>query len=77
MSKIDINKDEKEAEIVIKRAMHEHETVRKELKSMVFKTITELKNNSKSSNQAIALKEIRRKLDASVISNEEIGSAIR
>ena len=62
MSKIDINKDERDAEATIKRAMGENLEVGKEQKKIVFKVITELKNKSKSSSGAITLKEIRKKL---------------
>ena len=62
---------------MIKRAMNEPEAVRKEQKSLVFKTITEINNHSRMNSKAISLKDIRRKLDENVISNEEIGAAIK
>ena len=69
MSKIDINKDEKEAEIVIKRAMNQKGSVKKQLKAMVFKAIVNLKNNLKTDNGAISLRDIRKKLETNLISN--------
>lgn len=77
MSKIDIHKDERDAEAVIKRAMSQKITVKKEQKSMVFRAITELKNSLKTEQGSISIKEIRRKLDTKQISNEDIGAAIR
>ena len=78
MSKIDIHKDEREAENVIKRAMEQDHktTVKKEQRSMVFRAVTELKNSLKTEQGAITLREIRRKLDMKQISNEEIGAAL-
>ena len=69
MSKIDINKDEKEAQIVIKRAMNQKGSVKKQLKAMVFKAIVNLKNNLKTDNGAISLRDIRKKLETNLISN--------
>lgn len=77
MSKIDIHKDERQAEVVIKRAMEQIKTVKKEQRSMVFRAVTELKNALKTDQGAITLREIRKKLDSKQISNEEIGAAIR
>jgi len=56
MSKIDINKDERDAEDVIKKAMSQSPTVKKQQKSMVFRAITELKNNLKVAGGAITLR---------------------
>lgn len=79
MSKIDIHKDEKEAEAIIKRAMksqpHDIE-VPKEKKSIVFRAITEIKNHLKTDKGHITLKEVRKKVDAKQISNEEMGVII-
>ena len=69
MSKIDIHKDERDAETVIKRAMEQKNTVKKEQRSMVFRAVTELKNSLKTEQGAITLREIRRKLDMKQISN--------
>jgi len=62
---------------VIKRAMEQIKTVKKEQRSMVFRAVTELKNALKTDQGAITLREIRKKLDSKQISNEEIGAAIR
>lgn len=79
MSKIDINRDEKEAEAVIKRSMAGTNIteLKKEQKSLVFKAITELKNRSKSDKGAISLKDLRKKIVEGLVSNEEIGIAIK
>lgn len=71
MSKIDINRDEKEAEAVIKRAMAGTTDfeLKKTQKSLVFKAIAELKNKSKVNKGGISLKDLREKLDESLISN--------
>lgn len=56
MSKIDIHKDERQAEVVIKRAMEQIKTVKKEQRSMVFRAVTELKNALKTDQGAITLR---------------------
>ena len=58
MSKIDIHKDEKEAEAVIKRAMTAQSPVNipKEKRSLVFRAITELKKQLKTDKGHITLK---------------------
>jgi len=59
MSKIDINKDEREAERIIRQAMSQDKVVTKEHKSMVFRAINELNRNQKVAGGAITIREIR------------------
>ncbi|MCB0369537.1 MAG: hypothetical protein KDD45_08835 [Bdellovibrionales bacterium] len=56
MSKIDINKDEREAEIVIKRAMNQGGEVKNDLVKLVIKTIVDMKNKMRNDNSGIPLK---------------------
>ena len=49
----------------------------REQKSVVFKALTELKHHLKTNKGAISLKDLRKKVDSKVVSNEEIGLAIR
>lgn len=77
MSKIDINKDEREAERIIKLAMSQDNIATKEHNSMVYRAINELSRSLKMAGGAITIREIRKKLDKKDISNEEIGAAIQ
>lgn len=72
VAKIDLNKDEKEAEQMIKRAMNVMEAQKKlgrTQKAAVFKALTDLNARSKSTKGAISLKEIRAKVDPNVVSS--------
>ena len=77
MSKIDINKDEREAERIIRLAMSKDSAVTKEHKSMVYRAINELNRSMKVAGGAITIKELRKKLDQKEIGNEEIGAALQ
>lgn len=73
MSKIDINKDDKDAEAIIKRAITEKVKVTKEQKSAVFKALTQLKNSHKGDKGSFTLNELRKKVN---LSPQEIGAAL-
>lgn len=74
MSKIDINQDDREAEKVMKRAMGQEGEVKKEVRSAVFRAISDLNRVRAGGHD---FKEIKRKINRQDISNEEIGYAIR
>ena len=71
MAKIDINKDEKEAEEVIKRAVADPTHITKEQKQQVFKTITEIKSKLRA-DTAIYLKDLRRHPGVKGLTDSEI-----
>ena len=80
VTKIDINKDEKEAETMIRNVITNNNPkipITKQQKSLVFKALTELKNHLKTSKGAISLKELRKKVDAKLVNNEQLGLAIK
>ena len=80
VSKIDIHKDEREAEAVIKAAMANQDpqiTLSKQSRALVFKAIITLKSHHKNNGGGgISLKDLRDKVDKSV-SSEQIGLAIK
>jgi hypothetical protein len=51
--------------------------LKKESKSLVFKTIANLKNHLKIAGSGITLRELRKSIDANLVSNEEIGLAVK
>lgn len=81
VSKIDLNKDDRDAEAVIKAAMASQNSqivLKKESRALVFKTIVNLKNHLKNSGGGgISLRELRDKIDEKLVSNEELGLAIK
>jgi hypothetical protein len=78
MSKIDIGKDERDAEKIIKKAIEGNIDVTKEQISIVFKALTEIKSKKKG-DTAITMLDVRRQIqkDSKNITDEELGGALR
>lgn len=73
MARIDINKDDKEAEKVLQVAVTK---VTKEQKSLVFRAITELHNKSRNEGASISLNELRNQISAAALTTEQLLTAL-
>jgi DNA replication licensing factor MCM3 len=69
MQRIDINKDEREAEDVIQRAVAASKPSPKEHKSIVFKALAEVKNKIRNENGSISYDDLRKHIPVGVLSN--------
>lgn len=84
MARIDINKDEREADRVIQQAVASTVvvgdavvTVTKEQKSLVFKALTDLKNKKRNDNGYILMKDLRNHILISTLSDAALHQALQ
>lgn len=78
MSKIDINKDQKQADKVIQKALASQNVavISKEKKAAVFKALTILKNKPRNEGGAVSLRELKKQASLSDFSEEDFKLAL-